>query len=609
MDQRSYQTNAVSQDGVCCFNEEQILFTAAEDADEAFFSMTFSFSDWEDDAYIMMPACAYNGNRFRRVFRRYPPMYRPEECGADCDHLMTDLPALNPDGSGVIEVTAGDMAVPCVSIFFRHKKRAFMLFTEQTVKGKNIGFTVEAGKITLSFPANRTYAYHHCRPYRKQDDRGISAKKGECITSEYRVHEFPCESIPALYEAFFAKRKCLLSSPRAKNGYTKELWDLMEWHFNEHNWNGEVICSGGKTTFQPGWCGGAMSSYVYLKYGDERSKARAVSTLDHLTKYQFESGFFMGCIHNGVYEDDSFHTEGLKDLHLVRKSADVLYFLFKHFSVIEPKNTWVEMAKKCADALCLLYETYGTFGQFVNGRTGEMIVGASSSAMMAVGALTKAYDYFGIPRYLDVARRACDFYYENFTLNGYTTGGPGEILSCPDSESAFAMLESCIALYETEKDEKWLKYAVDAANQAASWVVTYTYEFPKTSEFGRNHINTVGSVFANVQNKHSAPGICTLSGDALYKLYQYTGNREYLELILDIAYFIPQCVVTEDRPLYSWDSPPKKLLPGFVNERVNMSDWETKRNIGSVFYGSCWCETTLVLSFAELLKYPEFREE
>ena len=238
-----------------------------------------------------------------------------------------------------------------------------------------------------------------------------------------------------------------------------------------------------------------------------------------------------------------------------------------------------------------------------------MIVGASSSAMMAVGALTKAYDYFGIPRYLDVARRACDFYYENFTLNGYTTGGPGEILSCPDSESAFAMLESCIALYETEKDEKWLKYAVDAANQAASWVVTYTYEFPKTSEFGRNHINTVGSVFANVQNKHSAPGICTLSGDALYKLYQYTGNREYLELILDIAYFIPQCVVTEDRPLYSWDSPPKKLLPGFVNERVNMSDWETKRNIGAVFYGSCWCETTLVLSFAELLKYPEFREE
>ena len=51
----------------------------------------------------------------------------------------------------------------------------------------------------------------------------------------------------------------------------------------------------------------------------------------------------------------------------------------------------------------------------------------------------------------------------------------------------------------------------------------------------------------------------------------------------------------------------EKLLEGFVNERVNMSDWETKRKIGAVFYGSCWCETSLILSFAELLPYPEFQ--
>ena len=31
---------------------------------------------------------------------------------------------------------------------------------------------------------------------------------------------------------------------------------------------------------------------------------------------------------------------------------------------------------------------------------------------------------------------------------GVTVGGPGEILKCPDSESAFAMLESFIVLYE-----------------------------------------------------------------------------------------------------------------------------------------------------------------
>ncbi len=608
VNQMTYQISAVSTDGACQLTENEIVFQSQKDTAECFFRMNISFSGWEDDAYILMPACAYNGNRFRRVFRRYPPMYTPDECGVDCETLMTDLPALNPDGSGVMEVTSGDMAVPCVAVFYRHAKCAFMIFTEQAVKDKNIGFSVRAGNIEVSFPANRENAYHHCRPYRKNVDCGIAMQEGERISSSFRIFEFPCEDIPALFAAFFEKRKCLLSSPRAENGYTKELWNLMEWHFNEHNWNGEAFCSGGNNTFQPGWCGGGMSSYVLLKHGNNLSKERAVSTLDYLFRHQFERGFFEGRIRYGVYEDDSFHTAGLEDLHLVRKSADILYFLFKHFSVMQPKRAWVEGAKRCADALVRLFETYGTFGQFVNGKTGEMIVGASSSAMMAPGALAKAYEYLGDEKYLSAAKKSCDFYYKEYICQGITNGGPGEILAAPDSESAFAMLESCIALYEVDKDPKWLRYAIDAANICSSWVVTYAYRFPKESEFGRYGINTVGSVFANVQNKHSAPGICTLSGDSLYKLYLYTGNREYLELILDIAYFIPQCVVTENKRFRSWDTPPKLLLSGFVNERVNMSDWETFRNVGAVFYGSCWCETSLILSFAELVQYPEFSE-
>lgn len=606
MNKLQYKISAVGNDGACRMEKEKIFYTTAHETEETFFKMEIIFPDWEEDAYILMPACAYNGNRFRRVFRRYPPMYRPEECGVNCETLMTDLPALNVDGSGVIEVTSGDMAVPCVAIFYRKAKRAFMLFTEQSVKEKNIGYTVRAGCIDISFPANRENAYHHCRPYRKNVDRGIAMQEGETVSSAFRIFEFPCEDIPALFAAFFEKRKCLLFNLRAENGYTRALWDLMEWHFNEHNWNGEAYCSGGNTTFQPGWCGAGMSSYVFLKYGTDLSKSRAVSTLDYLFRHQFESGFFEGRIRHGVYEDDSFHTEGLEDLHLVRKSADILYFLFKHFSVMKPKNAWLEGAKRCADGLSRLFETYGTFGQFVNGKTGEMIVGFSSSGMMAPGALAKAYEYFGNEKYLSVAKESCEFYYNKFICEGVTNGGPGEILAAPDSESAFAMLESCIALYEVDKDPKWLRYAIDSANICSSWVVTYSYRFPKESEFGRFGINTVGSVFANVQNKHSAPGICTLSGDSLYKLYRYTRNKEYLELLLDIAYFIPQCVVTENKRFRSWDTPPRLLLPGFVNERVNMSDWETKRNVGAVFYGSCWCETSLILSFAELLQYPEF---
>ena len=110
-------------------------------------------------------------------------------------------------------------------------------------------------------------------------------------------------------------------------------------------------------------------------------------------------------------------------------------------------------------------------------------------------------------------------------------------------------------------------------------------------------------MFANVQNKHSAPGACTASGDAIYKIYKYTGEEKYLELIKEIAFFIPQCVSTEERPIYTWDIPPIKLKPGDICERVNTSDWGNPAHIGGVFNCSCWCESSLILSYSELMPY------
>ncbi len=115
------------------------------------------------------------------------------------------------------------------------------------------------------------------------------------------------------------------------------------------------------------------------------------------------------------------------------------------------------------------------------------------------------------------------------------------------------------------------------------------------------------------QNKHSAPGICTLSGDSLYKLYKWTGNELYKELYDDISLTISQYMSTDERPIYSWDVPKdatvhgtqdmkverEKLPQGFICERVNMSDWETIRCIGGVFNFSCWCETSNLLFLAE----------
>lgn len=597
-----------SNNGEIKFSENIITLVPEKDDNDTRFSLSVTFSEWEDDTYIFLPACVYGGNQYQRKKMKYPPMYEETDLGIHGKPLISDVPALNVDGSGKIEVTSGDLSVPCVGVFFKEKAKAFFIFTEQACKDKNIGFRVEKGNITIQFPVIRSQCYRMCRTDMPSRDCGITVQKGEEIHVNLYMKEFVCQDLSKFFEWFFEKRRILVSNESAPNGYTKELWNLMETHMNRDNFNGEYYAeiSG---NWQCGWVGGGMSSLPLLQYGNEISQKRAIQTIDFMTSHVSGAGFFYSMIENGEISDDGFHHEHMKHSMLVRKNGDALYFLFKHFDVIPPKKSWITAAKNCADAFVKLYERYHDFGQFIHIETGEMMIGGTASGASVISALVRAWKYFKEEKYLYIAKQAGEEYYRNYVAKGVTYGGPGEALCAPDSESAYAMLESMILLYETTKEEKWLAYAKDSIHLLSSWIMPYAYQFPKESEFGRLQINTVGSVFANVQNKHSAPGFCTASGEAVYKLYQYTGNQKYLQLLRDVVFCLPQCVSTEIRPIFSWDKEPRKLLPGWINERINTSDWEGQQRIGAVFYGSCWCETSLLLSFSELMWNEEIAKD
>jgi hypothetical protein len=201
-------------------------------------------------------------------------------------------------------------------------------------------------------------------------------------------------------------------------------------------------------------------------------------------------------------------------------------------------------------------------------------------------------------RLLETALAAAHLYCGQFLRRGLLNGGPGEILQSPDSESAFNLLESLIILYECTGDASWLARAEECSRLCASWCMSYDFRFPENSEFARLGMKTTGSVFASVQNKHSAPGICTLSGLSLLKLYRATGEERYLRLCREISHGVTQYLSREDRPMRSHEG--EALPPGWMCERVNTSDWETKRWIGEVFRGSNWCEVSCLLTYAEV---------
>ena len=71
----------------------------------------------EKDNYLLIPACCYAGNQFEVKKYSYPPMFLAKEASVDMPATITDVPRLNKDGTGKIEVTTGDASVPCIGVF------------------------------------------------------------------------------------------------------------------------------------------------------------------------------------------------------------------------------------------------------------------------------------------------------------------------------------------------------------------------------------------------------------------------------------------------------------------------------------------------------------
>lgn len=573
------------------------------------------------DTFVLLPACCYNGNRFRVLKKDYPPMFRADETSVDMETTITDVPRLNIDGSGIIEVTTGDVSVPCIALWSKKLKKCFMVFTVQEINGNNLGLSYETGKISLIYPAQRTHKY--VWPHMVENEEAILEEKvSDSVEIPYKIIEEACNSIEEFYELFFKYRKIVnlddtLPKPIDKKEQIRvhiEKYNAVNW-YEEKGFYGAVSKGDGGQPWGAGWTGGGISSYPLMKFGGPLEYERGMKTLEFLFDNQGASGlFYANATASGDVIHDGFGIEGTEGYTLIRRSADLLYFLFKHFDLMDTVPERFEVgAKKCAEAFVKLYNTYGQLGQFIDVHTGEIRVGGSASGGLAGAALISAYNYFGEEVYLGYAKSISEDYYNNYVSKGYTTGGPAEILQCPDSESAFALLESYVELFGCTKEEKWLDYAEVTAHLCSSWVVPYNYRFPEESEFYRLNMKTIGTIFANSQNKHSAPGICTLSGSSLIKLYEYTGDDKYYELYKEISTTISQYMSTDERPIFSWDVPKdptvnkstdiiverEKLRSGYMCERVNMSDWETSRCIGGVFNGSCWPEVSNMLTLAE----------
>ena len=611
------QTTVAAWDAAAGVADLNVQFRCIAGAEQQMaVSVAFEFGDWSAANYVLLPATAYNGNRFlSRRIPYSPKLYFVQDIGPDKPVIITDVPRLNiADGPSRIQDRSGSLSTPAMGFCSVRSQSGFLLLTHQGNALGDYGFSVEEnrgrtkGSFGITSPLVRErHSYRICDAAWPSEDQPRDFKAGDEVTIALRLKFFPAPEVQSLFEQFAAARKEFIPSaaPRCALPFSA-CFAVQEEKFNRENFVPEhgYYSVGPRTNFlqdwQIGWTGGMISTYPLLFAGGEQTRRNVLRNFEWLFPNGISpSGFFWDAGASGTqWIGGDIRKPHTWNWHLIRKSGDAVFFIVKQFRLMEQlgiavKPAWREGLRRVCDAFVKLWDTHGQFGQFVDSQTGAICVGGSTSGAIVPAALALAADYFNAPDYRRVAQAAGEHFYRHFTKNGLSCGGPGDALQNPDSESWYALIESYVALFEATGERVWLERALETTRQFSTWVVSYDFQFPPQSTFAKTDMRTTGSVYANTQNKHSAPGLCTFSGLGLFKLFRATGDRLPLELLRDIAFGLPQYLPHPLRPI--GDS-----AVGRMCERVNMTDWEGVERIGETLRMSTWAETSLMLTSVEI---------
>lgn len=535
----------------------QLRFTLERgDATSAGVAAVFDFGDWNEEMYVMIPASVYNGNRNRTVDRPYAAgLDRSDLYRKDLPLTTGVLPQLSPqEGTpSELQVNVCNTTTPAVVIYNRRAKKAFIVLTEQGSVFGDHGFTLTESQdrknasLAICAPGVRDK-----KPlfvgFENSQDRGGRWSEGSSLTLRLKVYIFTAEDIPAVLDRFMTIRKAVAGPNHPRNLIPfSHVITLMTGLIDQRFYRGRYsfYCPENATWISYGWIGGLMDTYPMLVLGDQTHLDRVTQTFDFaIPRGQGASGYFYGATDQ---DGRNFGREGydeFPEIVLTRKNGDLLFWLLKQFTILKAqgradaiKPGWEHAVRRLADAFVATWKKDGQWGNFLNNATGAVAVYNTTGGAMAVGGLALASAYFQNPGYLLVASEAALLYYErDFEALGMTTGGCADILQNADSETASGLMTSLMALYEITSDDTWLEKSGRLAHLLATWTVSFDYVLPADTELARLGARLTGAVWASTQNKHAAPGICTSSGDPLFRLYRSTGDARYAELLHDIIH-------------------------------------------------------------------------
>lgn len=576
-------------------------------------AVVFNFNQWSRNNYVLIPAAVYDGNRFHVVNSGYMAPYpKSYYYNKEVPLLFSDCPRLSYEGgkASKIELLTGNASTPAMCFYSPKLQRGFILLTQQGTRFGNSGLFMEenaaqdSASFIVSTPAVRQRVAGFGR-FNKSNDTGAVWITGNEVTLQFRLYNFRATGIPSLLKKFMEVRKALtgpnhpgdLTPFSAVMKFTSQYEDSIRWYKNSA---GSFYRPSNNDIFSLGWTGGLQVTFPMLALNDSLDRERVFKNINLVVnRMQGESGYFWGYYDHGKLLSDR---DNIPNAAMVRKNADALFWIIKQFLLLNAQGhanliqlKWEFVAKRLAQAFAKTWKENGQFGQYVNVKTGKIIIFNSTAGAIAPAGLALAALYFHQPKFLAIAENAASYYYDQYVLKlGLTGGCCQDILQDADSETAFGLLESMMALYYATDDPQWLSKAKVVADLCATWVLSYDEEFPAGSTLAKLHAHVAGAVFASVQNKHAAPGVATSSADDLFKIYRTTGDRHYADLLNDITHAHAEVMGTPSRPTTGMGA-------GTSMERIQPTDAEGKDAIGMILHTSnTWTETNGMLMALEI---------
>ncbi len=580
-------------------------------------NIDFGFNDWSPDNYVLVPAIVYNGNRYPSIGNGYNPDY-PKEMyyNPNVPLTISNNPRLSiePGTASLVELQTGNMATPALCFYTPATQKSFMILTDQRSAFGNHGLTIAENaardqcRFSVTAPAMRRLAPGF-GDFHPSGDKAPDWKAGDRLTLHFRIYVMNANGIPGLLRTFMKHRKDVTGPNQPRNWlpmsyYTQLATTITSNHFRTFPVGSYYLPENSKD-FQLGWVSGMMNTYPMLALNNEKERERVAQELDFVVhKLQGTSGYFYGGITaEGKTRPEKMNPAFPEVQAMVRKNADALLWLLKHLMLLKAqgyhtaiKPEWEAAAKKLAAAFARTWKQDSQFGQYIAPATGKIAVYNSTAGAIVPAGLAIAADYFKHTEWLAIAKASAAYYYQrDVVTQGLTGGDCGDISMDANSESAFGFLESLMALYQYTGDKSWLEKAEVQAALCATWTISYDPVFPANSQIGKLGSKMAGAVWASIQNKHAAPGICTASGDYLFKLFRATGNALYADLIRDIQHAQAEAVNIPP------DHSTTNNLTGSSMERIQPSDAEGRSSIGNyINTRNSWTETNGALMAIEL---------